>query len=86
MDRTRASGVRGPGSIPGGSTNERSEFVIPSMHLKEVKAGNFASTSEFFRHLWRLWKAEQLSAEIRMSERDFSRGKFKVLKSLKDLR
>jgi Arc/MetJ-type ribon-helix-helix transcriptional regulator len=53
---------------------------------KEVKAGNFASTSEFFRHLWRLWKNERLTGQIRASERDFAKGKFKVLKSLKDLR
>ncbi|MCX6718996.1 MAG: ribbon-helix-helix domain-containing protein [Candidatus Taylorbacteria bacterium] len=53
---------------------------------KDVKSGNFASTSEFFRHLWRLWKNEQLAAEIRASERDFAKGKFKALNSFKDLR
>ena len=53
---------------------------------KEVKTGNFASTSEFFRHLWRSWKAEQVAIEIRASERDFAKGKSKVLKSLRDLR
>jgi Arc/MetJ-type ribon-helix-helix transcriptional regulator len=53
---------------------------------KEVRAGNFASTSEFFRHLWRLWKEEQIASKIRASERDFAKSKFKVLKTLKDLR
>jgi len=60
--------------------------ILANEVKKEVKAGNFASTSEFFRYLWRLWKTEQLTAEIRASERDFAKGKFKVLKSLKDLR
>lgn len=60
--------------------------VLVNEVKREVKAGNFASTSEFFRHLWRLWKTEQLAVEIRASERDFAKGKFKVLKSLKDLR
>jgi Arc/MetJ-type ribon-helix-helix transcriptional regulator len=53
---------------------------------KEVKDGQFASTSEFFRHLLRLWNEEKLERDIKQSERDFSRGRFKVLKSLKDLR
>ena len=53
---------------------------------KEVKAGNFATTSEFFRHLWRLWKEEKLLKDLHASERDFKKGRFKVLKSLKDLR
>ncbi len=53
---------------------------------KEVKDGKFASTSEFFRHLIRLWNDKKLEHDIKQSERDFSRGRFKVLKSLKDLR
>ncbi len=53
---------------------------------KEVRAGNFASTSEFFRHLWRLWKTEQVASLVRASQKDFSKSKSKVLKSLKDLR
>jgi len=53
---------------------------------KEVKAGHFASTSEFFRHLWRLWNTEKLLRDIKKSEADFAKGKFKVLKSFKDLR
>jgi Arc/MetJ-type ribon-helix-helix transcriptional regulator len=53
---------------------------------KEVKKGNFASTSEFFRHLLRLWNDNKLSYELKKSERDFANGNFKTLKSLKDLR
>ena len=53
---------------------------------KEVKAGHFASTSEFFRHVLRLWNEEKVLRELKASERDFARGKFKVLKSLKGLR
>jgi Arc/MetJ-type ribon-helix-helix transcriptional regulator len=53
---------------------------------KEVRSGHFASTSEFFRHLLRLWNTQKVLRDIQASERDFSRGKFKVLKSLKDLR
>lgn len=53
---------------------------------EEVKKGHFASTSEFFRYLVRLWKEQKLQRDIQESEKDFSNGKFKVLKSLKDLR
>ncbi len=53
---------------------------------EEVKNGHFASTSEFFRYLLRLWKEQKLQKDLRDSEEDFSNGKFKVLKSLKDLR
>ena len=53
---------------------------------KEVKAGHFASTSEFFRHVLRLWNEEKVLRELKASERDFIRGKFKVVTSLKDLR
>lgn len=53
---------------------------------KEVKDGQFASTSEFFRYLLRLWKEKRLEHDVEQSEYDFSRGKFKTLKSLKDLR
>lgn len=53
---------------------------------KEVKAGKFASTSEFFRHLWRLWNEEKVYREVEQSRREFAQGKGKILKSLKDLR
>jgi len=63
---------------------------IPASLAKEIKnevrKGNFASTSEFIRHLWRTWQTEKVVKEVAKSERDFARGKFKALKSFKDLR
>lgn len=53
---------------------------------KEVKTGKFASKSEFFRGLFRLWEEEKLLRDIRESEREFGAGKGKVLRSLRDLR
>jgi len=53
---------------------------------QEVKDGKFASTSEFFRHLLRLWNTEKLYRDLQQSEKEFKAGKYKVLKSFKDLR
>lgn len=52
---------------------------------KEVKAGNYASVSEFFRDTLRSWKEEQLVNEIRESQAEIARGEGKILKSLADL-
>jgi putative addiction module CopG family antidote len=53
---------------------------------KAVKTGAFATKSEFFRHLLRLWKKEeQTLAELRESQREIADGRGKVLKSLKSL-
>lgn len=52
---------------------------------KEVKAGNYASVSEFFRDAVRSWKEEQLIREIRESQAEIARGEGKILKSLADL-
>ncbi len=53
---------------------------------KEVKDGNFASTSEFFRHLLRLWNTEKLYRDLKKSEEDYKKGKnWRKLNSLKDL-
>ena len=52
---------------------------------KEVKAGNYASISEFFRDALRSWKEEQLVREIRESQAEIARGEGRVLKSLADL-
>ena len=49
----------------------------------EVKAGGFASKSEFFRHLLR---ERKLAKELGEDRREFERGKGKALKSLRDLR
>lgn len=53
---------------------------------REVKDGKFASTSEFFRHILRVWNTEKLYKDLQESKRDFEKGDYKVLKSLKDLR
>ena len=51
----------------------------------EVKAGRFASTSEFFRHIMRERATRKLLREIQQSRKEFAAGKGKVLTSLKDL-
>lgn len=53
---------------------------------KEVKSGRFATKSEFFRSLVRMWEEKRLLNELEKSRLEFERGKGKVLKSLKDLR
>jgi putative addiction module CopG family antidote len=53
---------------------------------KEVKAGGYASKSEFFRYLLRLWKEKELARELNGDRKEFESGRGKVLKSLKDLR
>jgi Arc/MetJ-type ribon-helix-helix transcriptional regulator len=52
---------------------------------KEVKTGNYASVSEYFRHLLR---TNQLAKELDKAKRDFTQGKknWKILKSLEDLK
>lgn len=52
---------------------------------KEVRKGNFSSTSEFFRHLWRLYQTEKIARDVRVSRRQFAEGKGRALKSLRDL-
>ncbi len=53
---------------------------------KEVGSGNFATKSEFFRHLVRLWNTRKLAGELKESRREFEAGKGKVLRSLRSLR
>jgi len=50
-----------------------------------IKEGKYASTSEFFRVLIRMWKDYRLLSELRESEREFKAGKGKIL-TLKELR
>lgn len=53
---------------------------------KEVKEGKFASISEFFRHLLRLWNTEKLYGGIKKAQKDWEKGKnWKKLNSIKDL-
>jgi Arc/MetJ-type ribon-helix-helix transcriptional regulator len=51
-----------------------------------VKKGNYASTSEFFRHLLRDWQEEKILSELKESKMEIAAGKGKTLKSLKNLR
>lgn len=53
---------------------------------REVKAGKFASTSEFMRHLIRVWNTRKLAEEFRKEREQFRKGNYKVLKSFNDLR
>ncbi len=53
---------------------------------KAVKDGNYISTSEFFRDLFRVWQATQLVNELEASRDEIRTGKGKKLKSLRDLR
>lgn len=53
---------------------------------REVRRGKFASTSEFMRHLIRVWNMEKLAQELNKEREEFRKGKYKVLKSLKNLR
>jgi Arc/MetJ-type ribon-helix-helix transcriptional regulator len=51
----------------------------------EVKKGKFASKSEFFRHLLRMWNTQKLAVELKREQKEFRRGNYKVLRSLKDI-
>jgi Arc/MetJ-type ribon-helix-helix transcriptional regulator len=53
---------------------------------KEVKTGNYASKSEFFRHLLRLWINGKLVNDLYQSRNEFQNGKGKLIKSLRNLR
>ncbi len=53
---------------------------------KAVKKDGFASVSEFFRHLLRLWNTYKLADEFKKNQQEFRAGKGKILKSLKDLK
>ena len=53
---------------------------------KDVKRGGFASTSEFIRHLIRLWNTEKLGTELKNDRKFFEADEGIELKSLKDLR
>ncbi len=53
---------------------------------KEVRSGDYASVSEFFRHLIRLWNTNKLAEELKKDRQEFEAGKGKVLRSFRDLR
>jgi len=53
---------------------------------KEIKRGNYASKSEFFRALIREWQAGKLLVEVKKSRAEIKSCKGKELSSLKELR
>lgn len=53
---------------------------------KEVKAGGYASKSEFFRFLLRLWMEKGLAKKLEEDRKNFRAGKGKALKTMKNLR
>lgn len=53
---------------------------------REVIRGQYASKSEFFRNLLRLWLEGRLVKELEESRKELKAGKGKLLKSLSDLR
>ena len=53
---------------------------------REIRSGNYATTSEFFRDLFRQWEEKKLLSELRESQEEIRTGKAKKLNSLKDLR
>jgi len=53
---------------------------------KEVATGNYATKSEFFRSLLRLWMEGKLARELAESRVEMRAGHRKILKSLRDLR
>ncbi len=59
---------------------------LNQMVQKEVKRGNYATKSEFFRHLLRLWNNHLLAGELVKDRKEFEAGKGKTLRSLRDLR
>ena len=50
-----------------------------------VSSHNYSSVSEFIRDAIRAWEEEQLYQSVLQSEKEFSQGKGKKLRSLKDL-
>lgn len=51
-----------------------------------VSSGRYATRSEFFRDLIRMWMEGNLARELEESREEFRKGKGKLLKSLRDLR
>ena len=51
-----------------------------------VATGRYASKSEFFRSLLRMWMEGRLADELEKSRSELKAGKGKLLRSLADLR
>lgn len=54
---------------------------------QEVKEGKFASTSEFFRHILRVWNTKKLARDIKKADKDWKNGRknWTELSSLSEL-
>ncbi len=59
---------------------------LNSVVEKELARGQYASKSEFFRNLLRLWMEGRLARELEESRKELKAGKGKLLHSLSDLR
>ena len=59
---------------------------LDSIVENEVKIGKYASKSEFFRSLLRMWMEGRLAGDLKKSREELKAGKGKLLHSLKDLR
>jgi len=59
---------------------------LNSVVEQEVSKGHYASKSDFFRSLLRLWLEGRLARELEESRRELRAGKGKLLKSLQNLR
>jgi Arc/MetJ-type ribon-helix-helix transcriptional regulator len=59
---------------------------LSTMVEEHVKNGKYATKSEFFRHLLRLWTEGKLLEGLIESRQELLSGRGKILKSLKDLR
>ncbi len=53
---------------------------------KIIKERKYASKSEFFRDLFRMWMEGRILKELNESRKELSSTKGRLLKSLKDLR
>lgn len=51
-----------------------------------VKKGKYATKSEFFRELLRLWIEGKILRELAESRKELASGRGKILRSLRDLR
>ncbi len=52
---------------------------------QDMKEEHFASKSEFFRHLYRDWRATKLARELADEDRKLKPGDVKVMKKVSDL-
>jgi len=50
-----------------------------------VKEYGYASVSELFRDAFRVWERERLIRDLKEGQREARNGKYKKLRSLKDL-